>query len=92
MARTVKVYRQQNIWDVSVQESGTVENVIDILIANNIGFSASMPDSLAIPELTLVNKQVQNMYKRKDIIPATDKEIEDAGIGISPLGIDFYVG
>lgn len=71
MQKTVDVLRGQTIWDISVQETGTIENAMIILKANGLGPSDPMPSQLLIPEGLVMNNKILSFYTQKNIKPGT---------------------
>jgi hypothetical protein len=71
--KMVKVKRGQSIWDISVQETGTIANAVAISLANGISVTDDlMPGmNIIIPEGLIVNKKVKDYYTKKNITPAT---------------------
>lgn len=71
--KIVIVKRGQSIWDISVQESGTISNAVLIASANNMSITdIPVPGSeLMIPEGLVINRKVKDYYIKKNITPAT---------------------
>lgn len=74
MSYTVTVEQGQNLLDISVQETGTIENVFKIAQANDICITDYLPIGtvIIIPNDVVVNKKVKDYYKNKGIKPATN--------------------
>jgi hypothetical protein len=100
--KEVIVYDGQSLLDISVQESGTAENVFAICDANDME-----PDDLPIagsilkiPDFKLSNKEILPRMQKQDLHPATmvmnledESDIVDQVGGINYWGIevDFEV-
>lgn len=69
----VIVQKGQSLLDISVQVSGTIENVFVIAKANELSITDELPTGmeLLIPEGLKEIKRVKNYYKQHNIIPGT---------------------
>ncbi len=85
----------QSLYDIAIQECGSVEAVIAIAILNDI----SVTDELQIGQLLQipepVNKPIADYYKSRNLKPATagnlDLKNQDEGIGFWSIGNDFII-
>ena len=79
----IKVLENQSLFDVAMQEHGTIETIFDILNANPgkitgiditlpQGLSINIPEQSDIPALA-VNLPVMGLYKKKQIKVTTAK-------------------
>jgi len=89
------VLEGQSLFDIAIQECGSVEAVTAIAVLNDI----SVTDDLQVGQLLQipmpVNKQVAKYYKSHNLKPATAGNLDftnkDEGIGYWRIGIDFIV-
>lgn len=74
MSTKIKVEKGQNLMDISVQETGRLENIFLIAQANNRSITDDLEAGmmLDIPEGLLENKKVKNYYIKKKIKPGTN--------------------
>jgi hypothetical protein len=91
-ARTTIIDRQ-NLLDIALQETGSIEGVFELATANDIAVSdeVSAGTELKVPEGN-INADVLRQYKANNIKPATGN-IQDAeileGIGYWHIEMDF---
>lgn len=71
---TIIVKKGQNIFDISVQETGTISNSVAIAAQNGLNVTDALTagQELIIPEALPVNRKIKDYYNRKKIIPATN--------------------
>lgn len=89
----------QNILDVTVQETGTMENAFEVAAANDKSVSDDInPGTIIIPDnLAAKNSNVVNKLSDKRIKPATAVTTEEqnlapyGGIGYMKIEYDFIV-
>lgn len=80
--KTVRPFKQQTWYDISIQETGNVFNAPDIARANNCSATDDLPQSIIIPDgLPTSTKELQ-YFRTNEIVPAT-------GIRLMPY-IDDY--
>lgn len=74
MSKKIIVEKGQNLMDISVQETGRLENIFLIAQANNRSITDDLEAgmTLDIPEGLLENKKVKNYYIKKKIKPGTN--------------------
>lgn len=89
MSKTVQVLKGQNLLDLSIQETGTIENVIKIAEANNMSVTDDIVSgfSIIIPDNVEINNKVKNYFESRKIKPATDVLAEMVNTG---EGIEFW--
>ena len=93
MEAKTTIIDQQNLLDIALQETGSIEGVFELATANDIAVSDEIPagTELKVPEGN-TNPDVLRQYKANDIKPATgnikDAEILD-GIGYWYIEMDF---
>lgn len=84
------IYNKQTLLDISVQRSGTVENLF--VLAEALGQSVTdkpMDEALLVmPERELKNKKVLKKYEQKHTLPATGDDHLPAGIGYYAVGVN----
>lgn len=83
----MKVLAHQNIIDISIQESGSVEALFDLLLLN----SKSLTDDLEVGEDLLLpkealNKRVANYFENRDV--ATGQHISKSHTELE--GISYW--
>ncbi len=59
----------QSIFDVSLQHFGSIDHVIDLMKANNIGCTDVLPDVLLIPEIEAKNPRMQAAVAKRNVMP-----------------------
>lgn len=94
MNKDVRVVVRQSLFDIAVQQCGSVEAVFAIAERNNLSITDALDPGMLI-EITdgdVVDKTVSGYYKQKGIRPATDAPPNGSGGSIDDLlddGIDF---
>ncbi len=88
----IRVLHKQNLLDISIQHTGTIENCFKIAVANGLSVSDEIVpgQELIIPNDIKIDTQILNYYQSKEIQPATAelpkfKKLE----GIDYWGIDY---
>lgn len=90
------VLEGQSLFDIAVQECGSVETAFALAVANDISLTDELtPGSLTV-KASPVNKKVVDYYKLKVLNPATsstalDGEVQLTGIGYMAVGKNFIV-
>jgi hypothetical protein len=79
MSKKIQIKEDQNIIDLAIQETGSVEGIFDI-IAQNDGVTSvdhifKFGDEILIDETSPQNKQVRDFYSLGQIIPTTGEEL-----------------
>ena len=83
----VKVLNNQNLFNIAIQEYGTVEAVFELAMAKNLSITDELTtgEKLVIPETSPItglaivkNIEVLSYYKKNEIKPATAMPIEPA--------------
>ena len=71
--KTVIVRNNQSLFDIAIQEYGTVESVFDLAMANGLGITGILTAGqvLKAPESEYINAEVVAYYKKNDLHPAT---------------------
>lgn len=68
----MQINSNQNLLDVAIQESGTVESVFELAKNNGISITKNFQVGAMLDNTTdKKNKEVLEFYKRKSIKPAT---------------------
>lgn len=82
----IEVQNRQSLFDIALQECGTVEAVFDIALDNGLSVTDYVPGtSLNVSPDIVTNDRVLKLYKERFIRPATS---EDYDIVISDLYVD----
>lgn len=91
MAGKITIIDKQNLLDIALQASGTIESVFEIALQNNISITdeISPGTTLHIPDNLVKNKDVLNYYTQQSILPATGSNAENLGVEILE-GIDYW--
>lgn len=88
-----KIMVGQSLLDIAIQDTGNVETVFDIALANNLSITGDLQinQELIIPE-TKVEQQVVSYYQRRGIHPATNLNADSiGGIGMWAIEVDFII-
>jgi len=75
MANRIIVKPNQTIWDIALQEHGSIEGVFNVLAANpELNLSDNLDESeISIVENQVINAPVQEYFKAHGIYPASLK-------------------
>lgn len=97
--RTVTVLNNQSLWDIAIQEYGTVEVVFELAMANDIGVTDLLTagQELILPEVdnSIVKPEVVDYYRRNDLHPVsgvTDPDLNFDLNNYEDMRIDFEWG
>lgn len=91
MEQKTTVRNEQNLLDIALQESGSIQSVFELAGQNNIAITATVIPgmSLLCNKLTGV-KEILRYYKENNLFPATGNAVE-LPIDLRPLeGIDYW--
>jgi len=89
--KRMDVLNGQNFFDVAVLASGTISNIFDIALLNDMSITDDISsNSILLPDLENTNKSVKEYYNIKKIKPATSRGIRQ-GIGYWSVGLNFIV-
>ena len=75
MIKTITVQAGQSLWDISLQELGSIEGIFDVADANNINditgdlITGSL---LTIDDSKIINQEIVDYYKNKEIQPSSN--------------------
>lgn len=72
--RTVNTLKYQQLVDISIQETGTVENLMKIALANDFS-PTSITDvntAVIIPDDVENNEQIRQFYQKRNLKPASE--------------------
>ena len=75
MIKTITVQAGQSLWDISLQELGSIEGIFDVADANNINDITGdlIPGSLlTIDDSKIINQEIVDYYKNKEIQPSSN--------------------
>lgn len=86
----------QSLFDIAIQEYGSVEAAFALAVANDIGVTDELTPNTLLQRTSTVNKRVVDYYKLKGLKPATssiaiDDEVQLTGIGYMAIGKNFIV-
>ncbi|MEW5675597.1 hypothetical protein ABGT15_04735 [Flavobacterium enshiense] len=88
---TIRPLQNQNLFDISLQEYGSVENVFDILEDNDIfdvTKDISVYEDLKVSR-EVFKKDIVEYYKSRNLKPATSLTEEEAELIDDFSGIDY---
>ncbi len=90
--KTVTVLNNQSLWDIAIQEYGTVEAVFELAQANGLSVTDTLTAGqvLNVPEVdpALTQPEIVDYYRRNGIRPATgETEVADTPVPV-PTGGD----
>ena len=91
MLRKVKILENQSLYDVAIQECGSIEAVFDIMKANSNKFShlnavISANTEIFINDEMIINKPVVDIYKKTGVKIVNGTE--QLG-GINYMGVEY---
>lgn len=91
MAGKITIIDKQNLLDIALQTSGTIESVFEIALQNQVSITDEVTPGvgLIIPDGLLQNKDVLNYYIQQTILPATGSNNENLGVEVLE-GIDYW--
>ncbi len=91
MAGKITIIDKQNLLDIALQGTGTIESVFEIGLKNNVSITDEIVPgtTIEIPDFLLQNKDVLNYYNQNLILPATGSNDENIGVEILE-GIDYW--
>ena len=71
--KKIKVLNNQSLFDIAIQEYGTVEAVFDLAMANGLGITDELNagQELAVPDSDFVIPEIVAYYKKNGLHPAT---------------------
>lgn len=92
MNREIDVRRRQSLLDISIQQTGSMEEIFDIVHDN----SKSISDDLIVGEDIIANnltvKSIADYFRINDIRPATAITMEEINAIVGRLeGVDYWI-
>lgn len=95
----VRVLYGQTLFDIAIQETGSMENAFAIAEANGIALSDDPPEMLTIPDGIITDNGVTECFTARKIKPATgmsivpgqEEELMPDGIGYMIIEQTFIV-
>jgi hypothetical protein len=84
-----KVLNGQSLFDLAVQEGGSVEAVFDLALAAGLGITADMPAGTLLAAPAVVSRRVADYYRTNSIRPATALSANDAAL--LHEGVEFWM-
>lgn len=87
------VLEGQSLLDIAIQTGGSVECIFDLAVRNNISITDSLQAGQVLDSPTIVNKQIADYYRQRNIHPATAPRVmeEKIGIGNWVIGVNFQI-
>lgn len=88
------VLEGQSLFDIAIQECGSVEAAFDLAVANNISMSNELPSSQSLIKTNVQQKRIVDYFDNKKIKPATwsrPTEVQLTGIGYMVIEVNFTV-
>ena len=85
---------KQTLLDVALQQTGTIESVMDIAVANDISITSVLrhSDDILIPIGAFAEDGVTQYLQLRNIKPGTGEAAFYTGIGNWKIGVDFVIG
>ncbi len=85
--KIVTVLNNQSLWDISVQEYGTVEAVFELAMANGMGVTDLLTagQELVLPEVDkkIIKPEVVEYYRRNGLHPVTgETEVVETAVPV----------
>lgn len=85
--KTRKVNDQQSLFDIALQDSGSVESIMDLALANGLSITDQLTTGKLLDcESPVYNRVVFDEYRLKGIVPATAMTEKD----LPMEGIDYW--
>lgn len=84
----------QSLFDIAIQECGSIEGAFALAVANDIGMSNELASSQSLVTTPVLVKRVVDYFAQKHIKPATWSRSEEAqltGIGYMVIEESFTV-
>ena len=92
----ITVRDRQNLWDLCLQYTGSLEGVFDLALANGLSLTDSLEagQQLELPDGLETDPDIRTYFQDNDIVPATALTREQAcyshlGIGEMYIGANF---
>lgn len=88
---------RQSLLDMAIQESGSIEAVMELSIRNDIAVSQELETMTELETAAIIDSKVVNRYQAQRIRPATEVTGEEmsavpyGGIGFMGVEVDFIV-
>lgn len=89
-----KVLTGQSLFDIAIQECGTVEEAFAIALANDVSISAELTAGTKLNPGQSVDVRVTDYYRVRNLKPATftaDGVLDFSGIGYMSIEENFVV-
>ncbi|GAB6121662.1 hypothetical protein [Dysgonomonas termitidis] len=86
-----KALNSQSLPDLSLQESGTLEGLFPLAVANNLSITDALEPGQAIERTDVIQREIQSYYTIRNLHPATGAVDLPGGIGYMGVEIDFAV-
>jgi len=73
--KSVQVKDQQTVFDIAVQEYGSIEGVFDLLDGNdNLELDSDIVSGTMLKTGTVIDQSIVGYYTKNNIVPATQFE------------------
>ena len=71
--KEMQIFNKQSLFDLSIQNYGTIEAIIDLALENNLSVTDELQtgDLVNVPQLGTARLSIVSYYKRNQIKPAT---------------------
>lgn len=90
----VTILSNQSLLDVSVQETGSLESVFALAVANDISPTSQLTPGSVLDVKVIYNRNIAEYYKNKNLKPATwyySELSQSLGIGYMAIESNFIV-
>lgn len=81
MPKEVAILKHQNLMDITVQETGTIEALYQIALDNGISILENTPGRIIKIGETTTNIDVLRVYRKHKVVPATAKITQQQSTG-----------
>lgn len=96
MAQKITVLNGQNLVDIAIQHTGSVESVVELAVANDISITQQLTAGSTLNSVPEKDERIVDYYAVRNLSPATTASDRNAtrrrGIGNMTIGQDFKVG
>lgn len=86
----MKALNRQSLFDIAVQECGSVEAAFGLAILNNLSISDELTPNNELKPVGVTNQKIVDHFKVNEIRPATAITDNEATQTISDEGIEFW--
>lgn len=86
-----KIIEGQSLFDIAIQECGSIESVFDIAMQNDLSIIDRLTAGQMIDLSGTSSNEIADYYRVRGLTPATDLTVILEGIGFWRIGHDFVV-